>query len=90
MVTIQLLSLLQESSFLRKSYLKSLAYSSKLIDRMLDIDTVSQPVETINHHTRFSDSLWNKAYSYMKLRKFSYLLKPSRDDIVFDIGCWAG
>ena len=90
MVTIQLFSLLQKSTFLRKSYLKSLACSAKLIDRMLNIDTVSQPAKAINHHTRFGDSLRDDAYSYLKLWKFSNLLKPTRQDIVFDIGCGAG
>lgn len=88
--TIRRISVLQESSLLQMFYLKSLAYSSKLIDRMLNIDTVSPPTKAIDHHTRFNDSLRDDAYSYLKLWKYSNLLKPSREDIVFDIGCGVG
>ena len=72
------------------SYLKSLAYSARLIDRRLNIDTVSPPVKAINYHTRFGDSLGFQTYSYLKLWEYSNLLKPSREDVVFDVGCGAG
>jgi precorrin-6B methylase 2 len=87
---MRLISLLKKSSFLRKSYLKSLEYSSKLIDRMLNIDTVSPPVRAIKHRTRFGDTQREDAYSYFKLWKYSNFLKPSEKDIVFDIGCGMG
>jgi precorrin-6B methylase 2 len=78
------------SSLARMYYHKSLAQSSKWIDRMLDIDTVSLPVKTIDHPTKFGDSHSNIPYSYLKLWSYSNWLKPSSDDIVFDIGCGAG
>ena len=77
-------------SSLRMSYLKYSVYTNRLIDRMLNIDTVSPPTKAIDHHSRFGDSHGNAAYSYLKLWKYSSLLKPSREEIVFDIGCGAG
>jgi precorrin-6B methylase 2 len=57
---------------------------------MLNIDTVSLPIKATNHHTRFGDYLGDDPYSYLKLWKYTNLLKPSREDVVFDIGCGAG
>jgi precorrin-6B methylase 2 len=87
---MKLFSLLHKSSLLRMSYLKSLTYSTKLIDRMLNIDTVTLPIKAIDHDTRFGDSQRIDAYSYLKLWKYLNLLKPSGEDVVFDIGCGMG
>lgn len=72
------------------TYLKSLAYSTKLIDGMLNIDTVSPPAKSINYHTRFDDFQRDDAYSYLKLWKCINMLKPSDEDVIYDIGCGMG
>jgi precorrin-6B methylase 2 len=57
---------------------------------MLNIDTISPPKKVIDRHTRYDDYQRDDAYSYLKLWKYTNLLKPSREDIVFDIGCGVG
>jgi hypothetical protein len=90
MATIQVFSLLRKSSFLRMSYLKCSVYTTKLIDRILNIDTISQPVKKASYNTRFDDSIAYLGYSYLKLWKYINFLKPSNEDVVFDIGCGMG
>ena len=87
---MQVFSLLRKSSFLRTVYLKSFIYTTIQIDRMLNIDTVSPPAKTIIYHTRFDDFQGVDAYSYLKLWKCINMLKPSGEDIVYDIGCGMG
>ena len=87
---MQVFSVLQKSSFLRTIYLKSFAYSNKLVDRMLNIDTISQPANAINCHSRFDDFQRDDAYSYLKLWNYINILKPSNEDVVYDIGCGMG
>jgi len=72
------------------SYLKCSVYTTKLIDRILNIDTVSLPVKKISYNTRFDDSTAYIGYSYLKLWKYINLLKSSDEDVVFDIGCGMG
>jgi len=87
---MKLFSLLHKFPFLQMSYLQSLSYSAKLIDRMLNIDTVTPPMKAIDYDTRFGDSHEFDTYSYLKLWKYLNLLKPSSEDVVFDIGCGMG
>jgi len=60
-----------------------------LMDRMLNIDTVSLP-EKITRNVRFDDFVTYEGLSYWKLWKYINFLKPSRNDVVFDIGCGMG
>jgi len=87
---IQLIPLLKKTSLVRTTYFKSSACATKWIDRMLNIDTVSLPVETVRRDVRFDDSNWYEGFSYMILMKYVRMLKPSIDDVVFDIGCGMG
>lgn len=88
--TTHIVSWLRQSAFLRTFYLKSSDYMTELVDQVLNIDTVSPPTEAVKPQTRFGDTLQGDAYSYLKLWKYSNVLKPSREDVVFDIGCGAG
>lgn len=87
---MRLISLLKKTSFVRTNYFKSSAYVTRWIDRMLNVDTVSLPAEMISRDVRFDDSYWYEGFSYLILMKYVRLLKPSSDDVVFDIGCGMG
>ena len=87
---MQAFSFLQKSFFLRMIYLKLLMYSDKLFDQILNIDTISPPAKAINYHSRFDDFQRDDAYSYLKLWKCINMLKPSDEDVVYDIGCGMG
>lgn len=87
---MQILSFLRKSNLLQKSFSGSVLFSDKLIDRMLNINTISMPVNKINRNSRFSDSVIYNAYPYYKLWKCVNLLSPSNEDVVFDIGCGMG
>ncbi len=60
------------------------------VDHVLNIDTVSPPAGTISYKARFDDSVAYVGYSYVKLWKYVSLLRPSSEDVVFDVGCGMG
>lgn len=84
------ISLRIRPSLMRTCYLKSSAHTTRLIDRILNINTVSLPVMTESYKTRFGDSIPYSGCSYLKLYGCLNLLKPSDEDVVFDIGCGMG
>ena len=77
-------------SLVKACYLKSLTHTDKLIDQILNIDTVSPVVMKSNPKTKFNDSIRYSGYSYLKLYRCLKHLKPSIYDTVFDIGCGMG
>jgi SAM-dependent methyltransferase len=86
----RMLSLLRKSSSLRKCVFELDIKISKLIDKSLNIDTVSLPTEAITRITQFDDPIIYRAVPYSKLWKYIRWLKPQRNDVVFDIGCGMG
>lgn len=91
---MQIIYLLRKYPVLHKTvvtvreYMKLLM--SKLIDQMLNIDTISLPVKGVNRDTRFHDSVVYVGVPYLHLWKCIRQLKPQRNDVVFDIGCGMG
>jgi SAM-dependent methyltransferase len=85
-----MLSLLRKSSSLRKCVFELDIDISKLIDKSLNIDTVSLPTEGITRTTQFDDPVIYRALPYSKLWKYIRWLNPQGNDVVFDIGCGMG
>lgn len=83
---MRVVSLLKKSSLVRTTYFKSSAYATKWIDRMLNIDTISLPVEIIHRDARFDYSNWHEGFSYLIMKKYIHILKPSSNNVIFDIG----
>lgn len=90
MAIMRIITLLQESSAPHKLYLKLSAYTTKLIDEILNIDTVSLPAKAISRDMRVDDSVIYEGISYLQLWRYINSLKLSSDDVVFDIGCGMG
>ena len=85
-----LIPLEMKPSLAKACYHKSLTHTDKLIDQILNIDTVSPPVAARKVKTKFDDSIRYLGYSYVKLYGCLKFLKPSSHDVVFDIGCGMG
>jgi SAM-dependent methyltransferase len=90
MTATHVISFLKKSSLVRTCYFKSSARTTVWIDRMLNIDTVSLPAKPISRSARFDDAFWYEGFSYLKLWRYVRLVKPSDEDVVFDVGCGMG
>jgi|GEM_PF-2461390 SAM-dependent methyltransferase len=82
--------LLRKSSVLQVCFSSLSAHATRWIDRMLNIDTVWLPVKPISRNARCGDALWYEGFPYLRLWKFIRLVKPSEDDVVYDVGCGMG
>lgn len=83
-------TILRSCTPLRAAWLATRTLKTRLTDRFLHIDTMSLPNAPIERHSQFPDSQIYEAIPYSLLRRFLAHLRPSPDDIVFDIGCGLG